>query len=69
MNDLTEMLEHASEPDDSWSVAPEALLREGKGRVRRRRIAAVGGAVAVALVATAAARTRTRGRTAASSEV
>lgn len=50
MNDLTDMLEQASEPDDRWSVAPEALLREGRSRVRRRRIVVLGGALAVALV-------------------
>ncbi|GAA3824710.1 hypothetical protein [Nocardioides panacisoli] len=54
MNDLTDLLAQASEPDDRWSVAPEALLREGRSRVRRRRIVATGAAVAVALAAAAA---------------
>lgn len=50
MNDLTDLLEQASEPDDRWSIAPETLLREGRTRVRRRRLAAIAAVVVMAVV-------------------
>lgn len=51
MNNLTEMLQRLAEPDDVWTLQPETLLREGKRRLRRRRLAVGAGAVAAALVA------------------